>query len=118
MDIAEIDKAMAESAEVLKAVMDRAREAREYWIDYWLSFDHPFSREHTLRSGYVEKPGDYENGIRVKFLRTPEGLPMARVTSHDYKSAWVEYGSSHMPEFAPRAATVAHYGGTGKSIES
>jgi len=113
-----IDEALAESVEVAEAVRKRAEEARDFWVDYWESFDHPYSREHTLRSGYVERPGDYSASIKIKFLKTAEGAPMARVTAHDYKAKWIEYGSSRMPEFAPRAATVAHFGGQGKAISA
>ncbi|MCV7422993.1 hypothetical protein H7K45_20785 [Mycobacterium yunnanensis] len=116
--IEKIEQAIVNSPAVLAAVMERAAEARQFWVDYWEAFDHPYSRTHTLRSGYVENPGDYANSIRVKFMRTPEGAPMARITAHDYKAHWIEYGSAHMPEFACRAATVAHFGGTGKSISS
>jgi hypothetical protein len=113
-----IDAALLDSAEVARAVMEKAEEAREFWVDYWESFDHPYSREHTHKSGYVEQPGDYSRSIKVKFLKTPEGLPMARVTAHDYKAAWIEYGSSRMPEFACRAATVSHFGGSNKTISA
>jgi hypothetical protein len=113
-----ITKEMAENAEVADAVHKRAEEAREFWVDYWESFDHPYSREHALRSGYMEKPGDYSKSIKVKFMKTADGAPMARITAHDFKAKWIEYGSAHMPTFAPRAATVSHFGGTGKSISS
>ncbi|GLP75676.1 hypothetical protein TUM20983_27860 [Mycobacterium antarcticum] len=113
-----ITKEMAESVEVAEGVRKRAEEARQFWVDYWESYEHPFSRSHTLRSGYVENPGDYAESIKVKFMKSAEGLPMARVTAHDYKARWIEYGSTHMPEFAPRAATVDHFGGTGKAIRS
>jgi hypothetical protein len=113
-----IDEALIESVEVAEGVKRKAEEAREFWIDYWEAFDHPYSREHTLKSGYVEKPGDYSNSIRIKYGKTVDGAPMATVTAHDYKAKWIEYGSSRMPEFAPRAATVSHFGGSGKAISA
>lgn len=109
-----LEAEIASSLVVKEALMKRAEEVRQFWVAYWESFDHPFSREHTLRSGYVERPGDYAKSIKVKFI---EGgieaghLFKARVTAHDYKAHWIEYGSKHMPEFAPRAATLSHFGG-------
>jgi len=92
--------------------MHKAEKVREFWVDYWEAFDHPHSRVHTLRSGYVERPGDYSASIKVKFIEGNAVRPMkARVTAHDYKAHWIEYGSVHMPEFAPRAATLEYFGG-------
>jgi hypothetical protein len=112
-----IETAMEESPEVQIALMRRAEEAKAWWIAYWYSFDHPHSHTHALRSGYLENPGDYAKGIRIKYLRE-DGHPIARITAHDFKSAWIEYGSKHMPEFGCRAATVAHFAGTGEAIGS
>lgn len=107
-----IEAEIARSVEVKLELMNRAEEVRQFWVEYWESFDHPHSREHTLRSGYVERPGDYSASIKVKFIESGPGqLFKARVTAHDYKASWIEYGSSKMPEFAPRAATLAHFGG-------
>jgi hypothetical protein len=113
-----ITKEMAENAEVAEAVHKRAEEAREFWVDYWEAFDHPYSREHALKSGYVERPGDYSNSIKIKFGRTKDGAPKATVGTRDYKAAWIEYCSSKMPQFAPCAATISHFGGYGRSISS
>ena len=108
----EIDGAIAESVAVRAGLMAKAEEVKEFWQDYWMAFDHPHSREHTLKSGYVERPGDYEKSIRVKFLPATEtGFMKARVQAYDYKAHWIEYGCIHMPEFAPRAATLEHFGG-------
>lgn len=107
-----IEREIASSLVVKVELMKRAEEVRQFWVDYWEAFDHPYSREHTLRSGYVERPGDYSASIKVKFIEASGGhLFKARITAHDYKAHWIEYGSAHMPEFAPRAATLAHFGG-------
>ena len=109
-----IEAELATSPEIAIHLMKKAEEVRQYWIDYWESFDHPFSRVHTLRSGYVERPGDYSDSIKVKFMPSAgKHLMKARVTAHDYKAHWIEYGSAHMPEFAPRAATLEYFGGGG-----
>lgn len=107
-----IEAEIAASVEVQLELMRRAEEVRQFWVDYWEAFDHPESREHTLRSGYVERPGDYAKSIKVKFIEAGvDGIMKARVTAHDYKAHWIEYGSVHMPEFAPRAATLSYFGG-------
>lgn len=106
-----IEAAIAESAEIQAALRERAEEVRQFWIDYWEAFDHPHSRTHTLRSGYVENPGDYSKSIRIEYMESGTGFMKARITAHDYKAHWIEYGSRHMPEFAPRAATLDHFGG-------
>lgn len=104
-----IEKYIRHDAVVRVALMARAEEVRDMWIEYWESFDHPHSRVHTLRSGYVERPGDYSKSIKIKFIEYP--MPKARVKAHDYKAHWIEYGSKHMPEFAPRAAMLRYFGG-------
>jgi hypothetical protein len=114
----EITAEMASNAEVAEAVYKRAQEAREFWMDYWESSDHPYSREHALRSGYVERPGDYSDSVKIKYGKAKEGAPKATVGTRDYKAAWIEYGSAHMPEFAPRAVTVSNFGGYNRSISS
>lgn len=107
-----IEREIANSLEIKAELMHRAEEVRKFWIDYWEAFDHPHSKTHTLRSGHVENPGDYSASIKVKFIEASgRHLFMARVTAHDYKAHWIEYGSSRMPEFAPRAATLSHFGG-------
>lgn len=119
-----IDKAMIGSVAVREGVMAKAKEVQEYWVNYWNELDHPWSRVHTLKSGYVEEPGDYANSIRIYYLRTRSGFFKARVWARDYKSHWIEYGAARhisgwppphmaggMPEFAPRQHTLEAFGG-------
>lgn len=108
---AEIDAAIASSAAVQGALIKKADEVKEYWIGYWESFDHPHSRTHTLKSGYVENPGDYAKSIKITYITRATGFRKARVEATDYKAHWIEYGCEHMPEFAPRQATLDHFGG-------
>lgn len=105
-----IEAAIADSVVVHRALMAKAEEVKEMWIEYWESFDHPHSKVHTLRSGYVERPGDYSNSIRIKYMKHGRFMK-ARITAHDFKAHWIEYGSSRMPEFAPRAAMLSYFGG-------
>lgn len=107
-----IEAELASNLAIRAELMKRAEEVRTFWVDYWEAFDHPESRTHTLRSGYVENPGDYAASIKVKFIEAVGGqLFKARITAHDYKAHWIEYGSRHMPPFAPRAATLSYFGG-------
>ncbi|AGM12757.1 minor tail protein [Mycobacterium phage Dumbo] len=115
---AEINAAIASSPAVHAGLIAKAKEVQEYWVEYWNSIPHPHSRTHTLKSGYVENPGDYAKSIRVSFVKSKSGLPKARVMATDYKSWWIEYGAKHMPEFAPRAHTLAHFEGGGATTVS
>lgn len=113
----QIERAIAADVGIQAALMRKANEVRDYWVEYWNSIDHPYAREHTLKSGYVEKPGDYAKSIRISYIRKANGFAKARVKATDYKSHWIEYGAKHMPEFAPRAATLEHFGG-GTTVSS
>lgn len=105
-----IEMYLADSVVVREALMDKAKEVQEMWVAYWEAFPHPHSKVHTLRSGYVERPGDYAKSIRIKYMENGRFMK-ARITAHDYKAHWIEYGSSRMPEFAPRAAMLSYFGG-------
>lgn len=105
-----VEAALADSIVVREALIAKAKEVQEMWVEYWESFDHPHSRVHTLRSGYVERPGDYSKSIRIKYMSHGRFMK-ARITAHDFKAHWIEYGSRHMPEFAPRAAMLSYFGG-------
>lgn len=105
-----IELALAESVAVRHALKVKAEEVQDMWVTYWESFPHPHSRVHSLRSGYVERPGDYSKSIRIKYMEHGRFIK-ARITAHDYKAHWIEYGAKHMPEFAPRAAMLSYFGG-------
>lgn len=120
----ELDAAMMTSVAVRQGVINKAKEVQEYWVNYWESLDHPWSRAHTLKSGYQEEPGDYAKSIRIYYLRTRSGMFKARVWARDYKAHWIEYGAAAhisgyppphmaggMPEFAPRQHTLEAFGG-------
>lgn len=58
--------------------------------------------------------GDYKDSIHVTWVTTSDSdLPVARVISNDMKAAWIEYGSAHMPEYAPFTKAAQEFGGTG-----
>jgi hypothetical protein len=122
----EIEKAIASSVTIRAALMEKAEEVQSFWVKYWNELPHPWSRVHTLKSGYVEEPGDYANSIRIYYLRNRSGMMKARVWAKDFKAHWIEYGASAhmsgwlplhmtggMPEFAPRQHTLEKFGGGG-----
>lgn len=111
ISVAEVELAMATSPLVRAELIDRATKAR----DYWRSIAPVGTHEHTLKSGHVDKPGDYRDSIQIEYRRLPNGVMAARIVAKDYKAAWIEYGSKHMPEYAPRAKTAAQFGATGGS---
>jgi len=107
----DIERAMGASEIVKAALIRKANEVQKYWVDYWNDLGHPYARVHTLKSGYVEHPGDYAKSIRISYIRRANGFLKARIKTTDYKAHWIEYGCEHMPEFAPRQATLDHFGG-------
>jgi hypothetical protein len=115
--VEDIERAIGASAAVKAALIHKANEVKEYWVDYWNSIPHPYARVHTLKSGYVEHPGDYAKSINISYIRKMNGFTKARIKATDYKAHWIEYGCEHMPEFAPRAATLEHFGG-GTTVSS
>jgi anti-sigma factor RsiW len=52
------------------------------------------AKEHTLKGGYVDKPGDYRDSIEPSVVQGHRRMK-GRVTAHDYKAHWIEYGSKH-----------------------
>ncbi len=53
-------------------------------------------KEHTLKGGYVDKPGDYRDSIEASVVQGGKRMK-GRVTAHDYKAHWIEYGTKHQP---------------------
>jgi hypothetical protein len=46
-------------------------------------------KPHTLKSGYVDNPGDYKKSIRMRMIKNPTRIK-GRVEATDYKSYWLE----------------------------
>jgi len=70
-------------------------------------------KEHKLKSGYVEKPGDYRDSIHATVTQGHR-RQVAHVETTDYKRFWIEYGAKHMPKYAVLRRTKDHLesGGT------
>ncbi|OXR46671.1 hypothetical protein B7C42_01646 [Nocardia cerradoensis] len=68
-------------------------------------------RPHRLPSGYVDNPGDYRDSIRGETL-FKNGKWRGRVGAYDYKSHWIEYGTSKMPKQSIMRRTAGHLRGS------
>lgn len=112
--VAKIDEAaiaafLASSSLVWTQMMAAGEKA----VEYWKSEAPVGETEHTLKGGYVVKPGDYKESIRHKMMHTKDGRRFVRVQAHDFKANWIENGSAHNPAHAPCAKTRAYMLGQG-----
>ena len=41
-----------------------------------------------------------------------------RLGTNNMLARWIEYGSQHMPEYAPAQRTVDHFNGSGHTVEA
>jgi len=108
--IAKVDVAVNESPRVNAAGMAQAMKAR----DYWKGIAPVGTREHTLKSGYVDHPGQYRDSIRIQVLMQ-RGIKRWRVFTDDFKRFWIEYGTKKWAKHACRERTVQYmrHGGGG-----
>lgn len=89
-------------------VLKRTEEVRDYWKSLTEgAFKH--QKEHTLTSGYVEEPGDYERSIRAEIVERKDGSVKGRAYTDDYKRFWIEYGAAKMPCYAFAEKTRSHF---------
>ena len=68
-------------------------------------------RPHTLKSGYVDRPGDYRNSIRGDVI-FKDGAWRGRVGAYDWKAHMIEYGTKKMPKFSTIRRTAGYLRGT------
>jgi len=95
--------ALAEDVKVWNALMKGGEIAEEHWKSIAPVGD----TTHTLKSGFIVKPGDYQDSIRHRMIHAKDG-PKVRVQAHDFKANWIEHGSIHNPNpTAPCAQTRA-----------
>src|SRR5581483_7802454 len=97
----QLDKVL-KSDKVHKAVDAKAAAVQEYWRSIAPVFDvaNP-AKEHRTSPPYGA-PGAYRDSITVADLSDDDGI-RERVKPTDFKSKWIEFGTSHMPEYAPMA---------------
>jgi hypothetical protein len=92
----DIDEAMADD-NVDGELNDLANEVRDYWQSIA-----PVGK----KADGDENPGQYRDSIHVE--RHGEGF---HVLTEDFKAYWIEFGTSHMPEYAPAQKTAEQFGG-------
>ena len=112
---ADLDKAVAESAEAKQAVVEKANEVKDYWQS--IAPVNKTGKPHTY-NGHVDEPGDYRDSIRIKYEKDKAGKLTAKVYTNDYKAHWLEYGSVNNPEYGFAQRTVDHFGGSGREVEA
>lgn len=71
---------------------------------------HP-GRPHVLKSGYVDRPGDYRNSIRGDTI-FKNGAWRGRVGAYDWKAHLLEYGTVKMPKAATMRRTAGYLRGS------
>ena len=105
-----IKRKIAKSEGVQAALEARAQAVLEYWRSIAPVFgDKPAHRDSPSHGS----PGDYRDSITSRMIARTGGddgaFPAIRVADSDFKAKWIEYGSSKMPEYAPRAKTVERF---------
>lgn len=102
----QIDKVMR-SQKVKDAVDGKAATVQAYWKSVAPVFNPEDPREHRKTPPYGQ-PGDYRDSITVVDMSGPDGF-RDRVKPTDFKAKWIEFGTKHMPKYAPMAKTKARF---------
>ena len=109
----EVRDALRDSPEIHDGILNLAIAVRDYWRDLAPVFGETGNDERRKQPADGEA-GAYRDSIHVTWVKTGgSDMPVARVLSDDMKAEWIEYGASHMPEYAPATKTAEHFGGTG-----
>lgn len=99
----------AKSERVKKALHNKAVKVQQYWRSIAPVFEEGnIAKEHRAQPmfGY---PGFYRDSVKIEERDGKDEGVFYRVYDDDRKASWIEYGSSHMPEYAPAAKTKAHF---------
>lgn len=100
----QLDKIM-KSQKVHDAVAKKAVVVQDYWKSVSPVFgDKP---PHRQAPAYGQ-PGAYRDSITVTDMTDSNGF-RERVKPTDFKAKWVEFGSAHMPKYAPMAKVKAKF---------
>ncbi|TDH48492.1 hypothetical protein E2F47_23535 [Mycobacterium eburneum] len=98
----------ARSKRVIRALERKANKC----ADYWRSIAPVFGDLPPKRAAPPEgEAGDYKAAVAVKRIDNGDGSVRFRVYDSDPKAHWIEYGTAHMPEYAPAAKTKAKFRG-------
>lgn len=102
-------KAGPASVEVREALLAEAKRGEKYAKT--IAPVNVTGKPHTLKGGYVDRPGDYRDSIEGTVLFV-NGAWRGRVVARDYKAHWIEYGTRKMPKFATLRRTAGYLRGT------
>lgn len=102
----QVDKVL-KSKRVREAVDAKAAAVQEYWKSIAPVFNPDDPKEHRKEPPYGD-PGDYRDSITVVDMSDDNGF-RDRVKPTDFKAKWIEFGSKHMPKYAPMAKTKAQF---------
>jgi hypothetical protein len=97
----QLDKVM-KSERVHKAIDAKAAAVQAYWQSIAPVFD-PEDQAPPYGA-----PGAYKASITVVDMSDDGGF-RDRVKPTDFKSKWIEFGTAHMPTYAPMAKTKARF---------
>lgn len=125
IDHAVIANLLKNDTAVFAEVYAVTKDAMEFWKSY--ANEHALNKHgdisqgkpHTLKSGYVDNPGDYRDSIRMRMVKNPTRIK-GRVEATDYKSYWLE-GYKHVnahndPPPEPMLHTLSHLMSSGLAI--
>lgn len=100
----QLNKVM-KSQKVHDAVDKKAAAVQEYWKSVSPVFgDKPPHRDAPAHGS----PGAYRDSISVTEISDDGGF-RDRVKPTDFKAKWIEFGTAHMPEYAPMAKVKARF---------
>jgi hypothetical protein len=103
VSVADVNAVMATSPRINAGSMAQAVKTR----DYWKSIAPVSTREHALKSGYVDHPGQYRDSIRIQLVYI-RGMKRWRVFTDDFKRFWIEYGTKKWAKHACRERTLQY----------
>lgn len=103
----QLDKVL-NSERAVKALREKSNKVVSYWQSISPVFDASDAKEHRAAPPGGQ-PGDYRNSIKAIEKQDDDGNTYEHVVAKDFKAQWIEYGTSHMPEYAPLAKVKAKF---------
>lgn len=103
----QLDKVL-NSKKTVKALRNKADQVVKYWQSVSPVFDAGDKKEHRTAPPYGA-PGAYKDSITAIEKTDENGNTYEHIVATDHKALWIEYGTAHMPEYAPLAKTKARF---------
>lgn len=66
-------------------------------------------KEHRLKGGHIDRPGDYRDSIKGHVV-IDRHRQKGRIEVTDYKARWIEYGTAKMPKKSVLRRTADYLG--------